>query len=254
MTVYLDLVMVLNFLVDYFLLLGTNRLSGFPPGAGRCALGAVVGAVYSGACMLPGFRFLGNPLWRLVSLGLMCVCAFDGGITALRRGTVFVILSMAMGGIALRFGRGEFLSLLLCGGILWLLCRLGFGEGKQYVPIAVTYAGKTVNVLALQDTGNTLKDPVTGEPVLVLSAAAAGQLTGLSEAQIANPLETLAQRPIAGLRLIPYRAVGSGGMLLAMRFSQVRIGNKRKSALVAFAPAGSFDQKDVFQALTGGVL
>ena len=30
MEVYLDLVIILNFLVDFLLLLGTNRLSGFP--------------------------------------------------------------------------------------------------------------------------------------------------------------------------------------------------------------------------------
>ena len=36
--IYLDLVMVLNFLVDFFLLLGTNRLSGFPAQPWRCAV------------------------------------------------------------------------------------------------------------------------------------------------------------------------------------------------------------------------
>ena len=40
MAVYLDLVMLLNFLVDYLLLLGTNRLSGSPMTPGRCALAA----------------------------------------------------------------------------------------------------------------------------------------------------------------------------------------------------------------------
>ena len=76
MAVYLDLVMLLNFLVDYLLLLGTNRLSGSPMTPGRCALAAVLGSVYAGACLLPGFRFLGNFLWRCVSLGLMAVLAF----------------------------------------------------------------------------------------------------------------------------------------------------------------------------------
>ena len=45
MAVYLDLVMLLNFLVDYLLLLGTNRLSGSPMTPGRCALAAVLGSV-----------------------------------------------------------------------------------------------------------------------------------------------------------------------------------------------------------------
>ena len=77
MAVYLDLVMLLNFLVDYLLLLGTNRLSGSPMTPGRCALAAVLGSVYAGACLLPGFRFLGNSCggasawgsWQLLPLG-----------------------------------------------------------------------------------------------------------------------------------------------------------------------------------------
>ena len=59
MRVYVDGVMLLNFLVDYLLLLGTNRLSGHPSDSRRLLASAVLGAVYSGACLLPGFRFLG---------------------------------------------------------------------------------------------------------------------------------------------------------------------------------------------------
>lgn len=71
MTVYLDVVLLLNFLVDFLLLLGTNRLMGHPLEPGKCALGALLGSVYAGASMLPRLRFLGSWLWRLVSLGAM---------------------------------------------------------------------------------------------------------------------------------------------------------------------------------------
>ena len=94
MAVYLDLVMLLNFLVDYLLLLGTNRLSGSPMTPGRCALAAVLGSVYAGACLLPGFRFLGNFLWRCVSLGLMAVLAFGWSREAGKKGGPFLLLSL----------------------------------------------------------------------------------------------------------------------------------------------------------------
>ena len=85
LTVYLDLVMLLNFLVDFLLLLGTNRLSGFPAAPGRCALAAVFGSIYAGCCLLPGFRFLGNFLWRCVSLCLMAAALLLYAGTRLRR-------------------------------------------------------------------------------------------------------------------------------------------------------------------------
>ena len=101
MAVYLDLVVILNFLVDFLLLIGTNRLCGYPMKPARAAISALLGGVYAGACMLPGFRFLGNTLWRLVSLGIMSITAFGWNGGTARRSVLFIFLSMALGGIAL---------------------------------------------------------------------------------------------------------------------------------------------------------
>ena len=256
MAVYLDLVMVLNFLVDFLLLLGTNRLAGFPSQSGRCAVGALVGAVYSGACLLPGFRFLGNFLWRIVSLCLMGMLTFGWNASALKRGGIFLLLSMAMGGIALSLGRGDMMSLVLCGLLCLLLSLVSFGGqigGREYVPLKIVYEGRSTSLIALRDTGNTLTDPVTGEQVMIISAEAASRLTGLTAQQLQYPLETLALRPVPGLRLIPYHSVGNaGGFLLAKRFSDVTIGEKTQSALVAFASEG-LGKGEIYQALMGGI-
>ena len=242
MTVYLDLVMVLNFLVDFLLLLGTNQLSGFPAAAVRCALGGGLGAIYSGICMLPEFRFLGNVLWRVVFLLLMGLVAFGWNRSAVKRLCVFVILSMALGGMAISLGRGDFGGLVLGAAGIWLLCQAAFGQtvgGREYIPLTVTYQGTSVSTIALRDSGNTLVDPITGEQVFLISAELAEKLIGLTAAQLAAPLETLASRPIPGLRLIPYRAVGCReGLLLGMRFPEVRLGQKKTSAVIAFAPEG----------------
>ena len=255
MAVYLDLVMVLNFLVGFLLLLGTNRLSGFPAQGWRCAGSALLGAVYSGACLLPGFRFLGNLLWRCVSLSLMGVMAFGCNPGAVKRSGVFLLLSMAMGGIALSLGRGDAVSLILCAVLCLMLSVLCFGGqvgGREYVPLQIRYEDRSASLIALKDTGNTLKDPLTGEQVLVISPEIAGRLTGLTQEQLRHPMKTLADRPVPGLRLIPYRSVGNGGgFLLAKRFEDVTIGEKKQSAIVAFAAEG-LGKGEIYQALTGG--
>lgn len=256
MVVYLDMVFLLNFAVDFLLLLGTNRLTGFPSGYLRCTFSALLGGLYASCCLLPGFCFLGNPLWRFVSLGLMGILAFGWNKSALQRCCVFFLLSMALGGIAISAGREEFVGLLLCAGLLYILCRMGFGSGmgkQEYRVLKLTFGEKTVSMLALQDTGNTLRDPVSGESVVVISPKAARNLTGLTEEEIRSPLETLTRRPIPGLRLIPYRAVGAGGMLLGLRIPEAELDGKKQSLLVAFAPEG-LGNGDVYQALTGGAL
>lgn len=257
MRVYLDLVVVLNFLVDFLLLLGTNRLAGFPSEWKRVLPAAALGGTYGGVCMLRRFRFLGNAFWRLVCLAGIAVMAFGWNRSALKRCGVFVLLSMALGGIAMSFGKANIPALVLAAGGVWLLCRVAFGGQvgeREYVPVKITYGEKTVSLIALRDSGNTLRDPITGEQVLVIAGDVASRLTGLTESQLASPLETLARRPIPGLRLIPYRAVGQGGsMLLAMRFENVKIGSRRQSAVAAFAPVG-LGSGEMYQALVGGAL
>ena len=256
--VYLDLVVLLNFLVDLLLLLGTNRLAGYPPGLGRAALAAALGGIYGGACLLPGFRFLGNTLWRVVSLGLMGVLAFGTGSGTVRRCTLFVLLSMALGGIAGGLGSGSFWSLVPAAAGVCGLCLVGFrgrADGGKYIPVTLYHNGRRVEMTALHDTGNTLRDPVTGDRVLVAGAEAARYLAGLTPEELSAPVETMASGRVPGLRLIPYRAVGqSQGMLLGLRISKAKVGKREMGLTVAFAPAGLGNGSGEFEALIGGMV
>lgn len=256
MVVYLDLVILLNAAVDFLLLLGTNRLTGFPAGFKRLIPAALLGGVYGGMCLLPNFHFLGNILWRLVCLGTMSVIAFGLDPSALRRCGVFVLLTMALGGVVSNFHSRNFAWIILGALCIWGLCKVGFGSGtvgRTYVPLQIHHDGKTVSLIALRDTGNTLKDPITGEQVLVLGGRAARELSGLTEDQLRSPLETMARQKQPGLRLIPYASVGQGrGMLLAMRFCDVKMGERSGSALIALAPE-TIGRGEGFQALAGGM-
>lgn len=252
MKIYLDVVVILNFLVDLLLLLAANRLSGYPDRWRRLLPAATLGALYSGLCMIPRLFFLGHPLWYLVCLCFITVIAFGTDRSALRRGAVFLILSLALGGLALALRESRFEILILEALLLWLLSRAAFGGnpiGTQYIPVTVSAGNRTVSFMALHDTGNQLRDPISGDPVMVVAPEQAEKLTGLSRQQISHPLETMASRPIAGLRLIPYCAVGTGSaMLLALRFSSVTVGSHTGEALIAFAP----ESLGMQQALIGG--
>lgn len=250
--VYLDLVMGLNFLVDYLLLVASQRLSGFSGDRKRLLAAAAVGAVYSGGCCLPGLRFLAGLHWRIISLVLICAVAFGWNKGAWRRGGIFLLLTMALGGLAMQLERGNILTLLLASASLWVLTVAAFGGrvgGRSFLPLEISDGENTLHLTALVDSGNTLRDPVSGEEVLVVGPEEAQRLTGLSREQLSAPMDTLSFRAVPGLRLIPYRAVGGSGMLLAKRFPRVRLGNRDGSALVAFAPHHLGDGS--YQALAG---
>ena len=257
MQIYADLVAFLNFLVDFLLILGTNRLAGFPPCWGRSAAAAVMGGVYGGMCLVPGFMFLGNLLWRAISLILISVIAFGWNRSALQRGGIFVLLSMSLGGIAVGMGHSSVAMLLLSAVLMCLLCAVSFRGSagqREYIPVTLRWGDREMSIIALKDTGNTLHDPLTGEQVLVAGADVCMKLLGLSEHQIKHPVETLSSGTIPGLRLIPYHAVGqSGSMLLAVRFAEARIGNRTAQPLVAFAPE-QIARGEMYQMLTGGAV
>lgn len=245
MVVYLDAFMGLNFLVDLCLLLGVNRLAGHPPGLKRAACAAAVGGGYAGMCLVPGFSFLANCLWRTVSLGIMGFAAFGAGRSGWRRSVLFVVLSMALGGLAvcLQAGSG---GVVVCAGVLAVLCRMGLrGWGRRLLPLTVTYQGRTVRTLALADTGNVLRDPITGETVTVLSPEL-GAALGIPERALRDPAGALEP----GLRLIPARTAGGTGLLAAVRCERVAIGARNGSCIVAFARE-NFGNGE-YQALIGG--
>ena len=246
-------VFILSFTVDALLLLAANRLCGYPPTLWRIFCAGLLGGSYSFWCMIPGFWFLGNFLWRIIFLGLVGATAYGLSIHAIRRTAIFAFLSLALSGVMTGLEKGGFVEIISAAGIV-ALCFFGFrgrvGAG-HYLPVELSYGEKQIRITALQDTGNTLRDPITGRQVLVVGADIAQQLTGLSPQQLRTPVETIGKLP--GLQLIPYRSVGSNSFLLAINLPKVKIGSWQGSTLVAFAP-DFLSPEGAYQALTGGVV
>ena len=252
---YTAVVMILNFVVNGLLLLGTNSLCGVSVCLFRCILGASVCGIYSGLCLVPQLHFLGNPFWHTVSLIIVVLLAYGIHKTTWRRGALFAVLYLALNGLAHDIGDGGVVSMLLAFAGLCVLCLMGFriqiGD-NTYVPVEIMQGDTCLQLTALKDTGNMLQDPVTGTPVLVIGAEAAGKLTGLTKEQLGKPVETMGAIP--GLRLIPYKSIGKdNGLMLALKFANVKIGNWQGSRLVAFAPEG-LGKEGMFEALTGGMV
>ena len=159
---------------------------------------------------------------------------------------------MALGGIALGLGQKNIPSLILAAGGVAALCFFGFrGKlGKSFVPVELCYGENRIKLTALRDTGNSLRDPLTGQEILIISPRAATRLTGLTPSQLKDPAGSLGALP--GLRLVPYRAVGKAGVLLAIRLQEAKVGTRQGAQLVAFAPDGLGNGE--YDALTGGAV
>ena len=281
--VYLDSLFLLNFILDYLLLLVTAKAADRPFSRLRLALGALVGSGYAAACVLPGLAFLALPPVKLCAALAMVLTAFGGQDHLLRMLLLFLALSCALGGgvLAISLLRGTGLSLengipatgmdlkvlLLAAAGCYLLLSLASRRvgrhtrgGGELVPVRMELEGRRVELTGLLDTGNTLTDPAGNQPVMVVEAAAVQRLlppeAALTEDDLREPaagLERLSALWEPGrFRLLPYRAVGvSCGMLLALRVDRAVIdGHERKRMLVALSP-GPVSDGGGYRALVG---
>lgn len=279
MTVYADILFALNACVNYGMLLISARVCGAQIRHLRLALAGMLGGAYAVAVLVPGCSTLQGTWAKVLIWVVMLVCAFGVSKKTVRLALVFLAASFAFGGLVFALVQvlgagvmtlpgGAFYpvsagALLTLAGAVYLVAwlafsRLGEHSGGQIVPLRLTLGVHTAPVRALRDSGNTLKDPITNEPVLVASYQTARQLlpqAGLRQQELADPaalMERLAaQAPSVQTRLIPYRAVGTrAGLLLAVRCTAERSG-KCRPALVAFSPTPVSDAGN-YEVLIGG--
>lgn len=276
-TVYLDAVFALNFAVNYLLLRATARLGAAAIRNRRLALGALIGAVYAVAVWLPPTRWMTAVPCKLLCAGAMLIAAFGrkrstlrlaavfGGITLILCGAVYGVALLQNGTVRYRksalFYPVSFFTLLLTAAAVSLGCRLLLPRlthaPDSLVPVTVQLRGRSVQLTALRDTGNTLSDPISGAPVLTVYWQAAKRLfpaqLHLTAADFSAPAALALRLQDYSPRLIPYRAVGvASGLLLALP-CEITLGKETKIGLVAFSPTPLSDA-GAYDALTGGII
>ena len=258
--VYIDSLFLLNFIVDYLLLLATAKLAGEVICRPRLALGAAVGALYASAVFFPGMGFLTHPLCKLSAAIVMLLAGLGGSRRLLRVTLVFLGLSCAFGGgifaIGLLGGRGLTLRngilysamdlkiILLSAAVCYVALTLVFSRTakhsrRELIPAVLSLGEKRVALTALVDTGNTLADPV-----MVAEGAKLGPLLPeeVGELALKDPVGTMERlsKSETGkrFRLLPYQAVGvECGMLLALRLDRAQVGTVDYGGiLVALSP------------------
>ena len=248
--IYLDSLFLLNFVIDYLLLSCSAAVCGLSVKRLRYLAGALLGAGYAVAAFLPGCGFLSSPVMKLVSALLMALAAYGGEKSLLRCALVFLSVSAAFAGflycITLAGGYPAFdmRTLLLAFALCYLLLSLLFGHrlrrsDRRKVEVRLALGGRTVRFMALIDTGNELRDPISGVPVMLVCPHALEPLFAGHEELLrrdpvgflegADRLPTLKGR----IRLIPYTAVGGTGMLGAFRPERVIVDGEVREMMAA---------------------
>ncbi len=275
---YIDLIFLLNAAADWAALWAVGRVAGLVPNRRRVLPAAGLGGVYAVLCALPPLAALGG-FWgqALAAMGLVAM-AYGRRRGYPRLTMLFFMISCTLGGILMAVlrlvrenGGLDLLKtlnwkvfLLVGAGTYFLLSVPLRGSARQAVagellPVELTFRGRKLRFNALLDTGHTLSDPVTGEPVLTVFWQALERLWTPAERRA---LESLGENgPAAVLplltpgdfRLLPYRAVGvDSGLLLCFTAEDARLNGRDLGRLsVALAPE-ALSETGGYAALWGG--
>ena len=275
---YADILFIVNFFINYIILISTARLGAVTIPRLRIAAAALIGAVYAVLALFPALIFLTSAVVKISVGVLMVLAAFGGQKRLLRITIVFFAISAAFAGVIFAvslFGGGGLggiftpvgvKTLVLSFSVTYLLITVVFKRvaktAAQTVSLNLRRGERVLSVRALVDTGNSLRDPFTGSPVIVagvtemqrlFSGETADMLNEIKHKDAVKVLEELSGKGDGQqFRLLPYSAVGTpGGVLLAFRPDEVQVdGAIRKGLLVALSP-NDISDNGTYSALIG---
>ncbi len=262
-TVYVDLYFLINFSMDFLCLYLTAKLLSERLAPIRGILAAAIGGIYANLALLLGLSGFTAILSDLAVCALICLAAFFGR-GRIKRAPVYILVyvavSAALGGIMTalfylfnRTGIFDFIKNTDGDGIsVWLFAFLaaisavitligGRGATKKMsareVELEVTFFGRTVTLRGMSDSGNLLREPLSGKPCIVVDRKGLGGLLSKRLSEIlskgnASGLEGLTDDEKRRIVLIPARTATGADMLVGIRVERVlvRCGGKEREA------------------------
>lgn len=260
MVVYADLLFFENLLANCFILKLTSMMSGFPATLWRILLSSSVGALYAVfAVILHTNPLIASlPAKILISM-LMVLMAFRVRSAGdfLKRWGIMLLVAFMLGGCTYALSGIFGGSVLTYGGLMYFSPH---GVLKAFIfaaclciilvrPIGMVLSGKAiregsivlVNVMlgkrsakfnALIDTGNSLVDPLTGYPVIIVEAESVKNIVPpeiydlLVSNRIPDSRMDLNISPAwkSRMHFIPFKSIGKeNGILAGFRPDSIKV-------------------------------
>ena len=254
MTVYADVLFLINFFADLVCLAACRRIRGIRVRKRRLCLAAMIGGVYgvtAALVMLPGIALYAL---SLAAACLICFAAFGRQpiLSFFRTVMLFYIANLLLGGLLTLLdtvlGDTARLPLLLAAALCLVLyaamtgisALLRAARVRRDSMVGITLGDKTAWFTVLADSGNLLHDPYTGEPVILLSRARLRQAFPgemLFDTPLDAPPETLVS---LGWHIIPADTASGGTLLDVFVPDAVTVNGRRVDAVAASVPSPSF--------------
>jgi stage II sporulation protein GA (sporulation sigma-E factor processing peptidase) len=250
--IYLDVLLITNIYVNYFLLKATAKISHTAFKLLRCIAGAGAGALSSLIIVFPKLSIAVLVMVKITAAALIIRIAFNGLTIKryLRLTIIFIIVSFIFSGVMMLiceifkinsvivnnysvYFNISILTLIISTILAYIaVCTASrifdkhLNLGHSY-KIIVDISGRTFSLSAVSDTGNSLVDSFTGKPVIICSCGELNSLLRLNENCVYEAEDYLSiLKNQKGLRLLPYSTIGNSGIIPAFSAESIIIQNE----------------------------
>ena len=259
MTIYLDIILCENLLMNYIILFATYVI--IKPKTKhpqiRMILSSLLGSIYAIIIYLNILSIYTNLLAKITLSVVMVYIAFapPNIKQLLKQILIFYLVSFIFGGctVALIYflkpenvemKNGVFVGIypikvgLIAGIIAFIITQIAFKINKSklnnkntFIEIELYNKNKMTKARALLDSGNMLKEPISQKPVIVVEKAI---LSKIIPEEVLNYIERMVggddqernemQEYLSKIRMVPFMSLGKeNGMLIGIRLDKIKI-------------------------------
>ena len=291
MTIYIDVVLFENLIMNYIILFTTSQILKIKPKHIRIILASLLGAIYS----IIGYMNILDiyskiPLKILLSIIIVHVAFNPQTVKKMWKYILFFYLvSFVFGGAAfsliyivkpqeILMKNGLFLGtyplkIAILGAIVaFTIITIVFKLAKNKIykkdllcKMEICINNKKIETKTMVDTGNMLKEPITNMPVVVVEHVLLyecipkeilNNLENIIGGDFSNISEKTKREYISKLKLIPFSSLGKqNGMLIGIKPDYIKIKTEEKENKIENVIIGiynkSLTKKGEYQALIG---
>lgn len=294
MEIYLDILILENLVINYLILTVTAKFSRLRVSTLRLFAGSIVGALYVVFIILqPDIKIYYTTSAKvLLSIFIIAVTFSPRKVLPfIKTLVIFYISTFIFAGAALAFlffnqqggfvrngivyvfGQSKwslmvfsFLTVGIIIKIFWEVIQSRITKDRLLISVKISFDSRVTDLSALIDTGNSLKDPLTNIPVMVVEFKALQELLPVeiksifenSQEDDLNSVTAIISKSkwFSRFRLIPFSSLGKeNGMLIGFKPDFIEIGEGEERRGIKNVIVGiynrSLSRNEKYKALLG---
>lgn len=262
MTIYVDIIIIENLIMNFIILYATGLILKIKISFFRLLFASFIGSIYSALQYISNMKILSNIMIKtFLSIVIVWVAFHPQNIKKMcKQLMLFYLTTFTFGGVAtyliyvlkpqnivMKNGmyvgtyvlKVIFIGAILGTGILLVSFKISknkISKKDMICKIMIKLNGKEITLNTMVDTGNMLKEPITGNPVAVVEK---NSLYDVLPKEILNNTESILggdfgkipedikQEYIPRLKFIPFSSLGKqNGMLIGIKPEKLKVINE----------------------------